>query len=69
MTTSMHNHVALGTAALPLVPNIIFKEIVEDLNKGETELYLVAKEQFSFESFQKRMVEDKYRECVKKESK
>jgi hypothetical protein len=64
----MHNYVALGTVALPLVPNIIFKEIVEDLNKGEVELYLVAKEQFSFESFQKRMVKDKYRECIEKQN-
>jgi hypothetical protein len=59
-----YNHVRLGTEERPLIPNLIFKETLESLNNGYTEFYELVMQEYSFESYQKMLAEDKYRELI-----
>lgn len=48
----------------PIVPNEIFKETVESLNRKETEFYLLVRNEYSFDETQRNMVESKYNNLI-----
>lgn len=56
----MYNHNTLGTKEKPLISNKDFKAVHESLQMGITTLYEYAKEHYSFESFQKQVLEQEY---------
>lgn len=39
MKTTWYNHVKLGSDEKPLIPNLEFKILCEELNKGNFEIY------------------------------
>lgn len=65
---TLYNHKSIGTAARPLIPNLIFKETAEALDQGDIELYELVKSEYSLETFQRQFLQSKYEE-VKNKSK
>lgn len=57
---SSYNHNTLGSLIKPLISNLDFKRVHESLLKGEVEMYERFIKIFSFESFQKQILEDEY---------
>lgn len=57
---SSYNHNTLGSLVKPLISNLDFKRVHESLLKGEVEMYERFIKLFSFESLQKRILEDEY---------
>ena len=56
MKTTLYNHNALGSADKPLIPNIEFKRLVEEIEKGNMSALPEALKKYSLESFQKQFV-------------
>lgn len=69
MNTTKHNHIQLGTPEKPLIPNLILKETLDSLQRGETDFYELVKEEYTFEAGQQRFVDSFYRKYILKESK
>jgi hypothetical protein len=56
--SSWYNHIALGTAEKPLIPNGELKRIFEELDKGNMEV-LKELEQWSLMQIHKLIIQDK----------
>lgn len=56
MQTSSYNHNTLGTEEKPLIPNLIFKALLDAVIEGDDELAELILEEYSLESKQKQMV-------------
>lgn len=64
MTTTLYGHKILGTDSKPLVPNIVLKQICEDLEKGDKKYYEEVKDQWTFEASQQRTIQTLYNKIV-----
>lgn len=56
-----YNHNTLGTQEKPLITNQDFKLVHQSLQKGDVKMYEEYKEKYSFESFQKQILEEEYK--------
>ena len=59
---SSYNHNTLGSEEKPLIPNIELKILIEKMNEGNLEAYAEALQKWSFESFQKQFLQNKFNE-------
>lgn len=58
MSTSLHNHVTIGTVDKPIIPNGELKRIVEELDKGNMEV-LTELQNWSLMPIHKYIIQDK----------
>lgn len=64
--TTLYNHVTLGTAQKPLIPNLIFKETLNELRSGDKEFYELILTEYTLEAAQKRIADYYYNKINKK---
>lgn len=64
MEVTLYNHAPAATGPKELIPNLIFKETLESLRRGEVDFYELVREEYSFESFQDRLAKWMYHELI-----
>jgi hypothetical protein len=64
--TTLYNHIQLGTTEKPLIPNAHYKQMMDELRKGNTVPYLLYTKAFTLESNQKRMSEQLFNHITDK---
>lgn len=57
---NLYNHNTLGTEDKPLISNIQFRLLHESLQRGIKSMYEEAQKHYSFESFQRQVLEQEY---------
>jgi hypothetical protein len=62
---NLYNHNTLGSQEKPLISNLQFKQIHESLQRGIKTMYEDAQKYYSFESFQKQVLEQEYQKLKK----
>lgn len=57
MRITLHNHVYIDSEEKPIIPNLEFKKLVEEVKSGNYEAYEEAKERYSLIKFQRQLIE------------
>lgn len=58
---TLYNHNTIGTQEKPLISNMVFKIVHQSLQNFEVKMYEDIKQKYSFESTQKRILEEAYK--------
>lgn len=54
---TLYNHIRIGTAEKPIIPNLEFKILCEKIKEGDVNAYQAAKEKYSLIPFQHQLIQ------------
>lgn len=58
--TTLYNHEAVGDGTKPLIPNIVFKELLEAIERGERDAYSKVASEYALTEDQISLIEFKF---------